>query len=498
MSSLVFLFFNYPRKMWLIASLSIERKSFELQPDDRFLAITERGNGRVARVNIPNKIVGKWLRFIDEAIVKHSSSLKESFRWNGCSFFASIGENENGLFLRVTEWQAKEDNKVVYFSAGLRLYGWISLGDLLRQMGWSDEVPRTAIELASIDYDNLNHPTGPNRRKQEGTTFNRSGLNGGAIIVDVWGVVVPWAAIATAINGIFRRNLPQHFDIKPLGYPTNRALFTTNSKEETNLIIKTESVKIGNGILCFQLWQPKITKLLSSIMEGNRWIRVWGIPLSAWNGEIFRKIGEYCGKLLMVDLKTSNRASISYACLKVEVESLNQIPRHMLLLIRAQQFDLYLEVKMGLRFSGFPFHARGDSSKGGGVTFGGENFQPLDARFFYGPSDTMDIRVEVSTTRSSIDPYSMNQKGKQIAESGYWGVVDKETPNINPNSNLGCPYNNTNINGLDEVSGNPKSTWVWRPKQHRPERVFNFGDLVLWSRATGGWFIKPNRFNIRY
>lgn len=68
--------------------LSIEWKTFELQADSRFLEVSERGNGRVSRVCIPNEIVEKALALINKAAAKQSTSLKDTFCWNGQTIFA--------------------------------------------------------------------------------------------------------------------------------------------------------------------------------------------------------------------------------------------------------------------------------------------------------------------------------------------------------------------------------------------------------------------------
>lgn len=89
-------------------------------------------------------------------------------------------------------------------------------------------------------------------------------------------------------------------------------------------------VRVGNGVLCFLSWSPKITKLAPAVLDSNRWIRVWGLPLTSWSHDSFQRIGDYCGHLTMMDLTTVSRSILSYARIKVEAESLNCNPRHMI------------------------------------------------------------------------------------------------------------------------------------------------------------------------
>lgn len=160
----------------------------------------------------------------------------------------------------------------MFFPAGSRYYGWICLSDLLRQMGWMEDRTKSTSRGESLEQEFINPVNEENLRKPAWVAPGRSEANGGAIIVDVWDVLVSWVRVAIAITENFYRNQHHRVDIKPLRYPPNRALFTTCSKEETDLVLKASSVRIGNDILCFQAWQPKITKLVSAVMEGNKWI----------------------------------------------------------------------------------------------------------------------------------------------------------------------------------------------------------------------------------
>lgn len=205
------------------------------------------------------------------------------------------------------------------------------------------EDPKATNEVFPLELQNINHSLDFNLSKPGWVTPGQPGFKGGAIIIDVWGVDVTWAAVATAITRIFRRNKPLHFEVKPLGYPTNRALFTTESIDEADLILKARSVKIGNGILYFQPWKLDTTKLQPALMTDKGRIRIWGIPLSAWNDEIFQRIGGYCKKTLTVDAKTKRKTNISFAHIKVKTKSINQIPHHMILSIGEDTFDLVLD-----------------------------------------------------------------------------------------------------------------------------------------------------------
>lgn len=91
-----------------------------------------------------------------------------------------------------------------------------------------------------------------------------------------------------------------------------------------------------------------VSNLLPSALDSNRWLRVWGLPILRWNHKSFNEIGDYCGRLVMVDLQTKSITNISYARIKVEADLQNYIPRHMVITIGEEEFDLLLEVEMSL------------------------------------------------------------------------------------------------------------------------------------------------------
>lgn len=83
-----------------------------------------------------------------------------------------------------------------------------------------------------------------------------------------------------------------------------------------------------------------------------------------------------------MDANTRTSSIISYACIKVEAESINQIPKHMVLSLGEDNFDLLVEVEMGIGFFGISSHAGDTSAQGGGGEVRGDKLKPLDASFF--------------------------------------------------------------------------------------------------------------------
>lgn len=346
----------------------------------------------------------------------------------------------------MTEWHANEANNVVFFPAGDSFYGWRSLVDLLKQMGWLGPINATPAVVNNIVPENPIQPKWVIPKTTD--SFGR------AIIVDIWGVVVPWEAVGVAISNTFQNGLINRFSVKPLGFPPNIGLLTTSSEEESVKIIKMGSMKIGNGVLCFQRWAPSTIKLIPSTVSGNRWIRILGLPLNAWKNEVFKKIGDYCGKFLTVDSITRSKTMISYARILVEVESINQIHRHMVISLEEVDFDLLVEVEMGLGHLGSVMKGGNKIYQGAGGVFG-EDAQEL--------LDLGRVRVSISAIESSSDKDTIGIKGKGVMGAGK---NEASKDNFKPKSNSdhlsqGGPSNDADQNLI-------KPGWVWKPKLGGP------------------------------
>lgn len=74
-------------------------------------------------------------------------------------------------------------NQVVFFPASEKLYGWICLGDLLRQMGWA--TPHDMDKSLEAPCNDI-IPSQPTW-----VEANRGSVEGRSVVVDVWGVVAP-------------------------------------------------------------------------------------------------------------------------------------------------------------------------------------------------------------------------------------------------------------------------------------------------------------------
>lgn len=207
------------------------------------------------------------------------------------------GANDWGRFIKITEWRAKEANHFVIMPEGEGSYCWKNFLEVTHRMGLHQmQAPvKEEVYQYSVDKPSKPHWIQP----PESKVWNN------VVACNIWGVTASWKMVGEIISRRFRNNHKECFVMLPTGFPENRALFTTESKEEGDMKVACGHFTVGNGVIVFQRWNPQLTKILPSNVNGSRWIRFWGIPLSAWMQATFQEIGNYCGELMEVDSGTA-------------------------------------------------------------------------------------------------------------------------------------------------------------------------------------------------
>lgn len=126
-------------------------------------------------------------------------------------------------------------------------------------------------------------------------------------------------------NDSFHSN-PNHDTIKKWFY--NRWRMTTGLKVSPishNLFLfempsrqEATRVKAGkwfwNGRkLTLDWWTPIVELDTKKLPFGERWVKVFGVPLHAWSVSYFRRIGDLCGGYVDIDEDTKTRANLIWA-----------------------------------------------------------------------------------------------------------------------------------------------------------------------------------------
>ena len=81
---------------------------------------------------------------------------------------------------------------------------------------------------------------------------------------------------------------------------------------------KMGSILLGGVELRLEKWTPERGCLKKGERSNEAWVRVVGLPVSLWERDILRKIGEACGGLLAIDHQTEKMEELQWARLLVK------------------------------------------------------------------------------------------------------------------------------------------------------------------------------------
>lgn len=154
---------------------------------------------------------------------------------------------------------------------------------------------------------------------------------------------VLWASrclVATVLNGeaipvLQRRIFDAGFeklDIIPLG--ADKVLLRTEDDSDVNLILSEAPAFFEHFFSKPVKWKKDVV-----VRERGAWVRIYGVPLQAWNLDFFKLCVYDCGRLLKVDEATLDKIHFDYARVLVSTHSLDLINADAKVLVDGTPFD---------------------------------------------------------------------------------------------------------------------------------------------------------------
>ncbi|KAJ9700973.1 hypothetical protein PVL29_006346 [Vitis rotundifolia] len=89
--------------------------------------------------------------------------------------------------------------------------------------------------------------------------------------------------------------------------------------EEADRALSLGSISVGGIHLHLEKWSPQTGCLSEGEKRGEAWVRIVGLPVSLWDRDILRRIGEECGGFLAVDTQTEKLGELEERPNEVEV-----------------------------------------------------------------------------------------------------------------------------------------------------------------------------------
>lgn len=105
--------------------------------------------------------------------------------------------------------------------------------------------------------------------------------------------------------------------LSPVGKPANKALCSILPNVDVEAILSKGLIDYDEGDIIMHRWSSASHSFHESMLKGDRWIKVWGLPIKLWKQEYFRVIGERCGGILEADDLSSHSHPNFAPCLKV-------------------------------------------------------------------------------------------------------------------------------------------------------------------------------------
>ena len=117
-------------------------------------------------------------------------------------------------------------------------------------------------------------------------------------------------------------------------------------------------MSVGGTFLRVEKWSPETGCVMEGEARSEAWVRIVGLPVSLWDWDILRRVGEECGGFLAVDTQTEKLEELQWARILVKVNG-DELPNAVEIWVdeRCYVLTLWWEVRPLLRI--FPTEKSG-------------------------------------------------------------------------------------------------------------------------------------------
>ena len=267
----------------------------------------------------------------------------EGLGWceNGRRYSLEMRKNEHGRFLlsSVTDLDGKRHRLCFPEGNGL-LNGWTMLENALQAMGNkevrgdSEKAVKTFSSVKSdkqkggVVSDVSMKLTSPGRSRQETIWVDISEYSpNGDLGLLKYGVVGSWKVLPaktqtlTEVVDWAKRvwRLKGRIAIHPLNH--NLFFMGFELSEEAIWVMENGSRICRGGVMQLEWWSPFSGCKGIRDQEKEAWIRVVGLPLHLWTGEILEKVGDSCGGFVAMDEGTASKTDLLWARILVKINT---------------------------------------------------------------------------------------------------------------------------------------------------------------------------------
>ena len=294
--------------------------------------IVERKGGISSWVRLGSVSIGIVLESLIQCIedVRMGRWVRE-WKENGREYSLSRDYNRGGCFLRLGVADLEKKRFSVFIPKGRGAKGgWASMAETLRRLGCEEGSPmkQKVDELRSI----------PNKAKTYAEATNRAwGKERTSVRIEVTKEEMGrnLSKLEHCIIGTWNPNAAKGDDIRGWGTQLARiwrlkgnlglakmergkVLMEFEFLAEADKASKIGSISFGGFFLRLGKWKPETGCLREGERSREAWVRVVGLPVSLWERDILRRIGDACGGFLAVDHQTEKMEELQWARILVK------------------------------------------------------------------------------------------------------------------------------------------------------------------------------------
>ena len=125
--------------------------------------------------------------------------------------------------------------------------------------------------------------------------------------------------------------------------PLNHNIFfiELDSPEEANWVMEKGSRIFRGETMNLEWWNPSIGCTGRKDQVHEAWIRVFGLPLHLWTGEILKRVGDSCGGFVAMDKGIALRTNLLWSRILAKKNGMGK-PSSLNILVGARSYELQI------------------------------------------------------------------------------------------------------------------------------------------------------------
>ena len=346
----------------------MESKLFEVVVEERKgkmkATMVERKRGISSWVKLGPVSLGLFLECLLLCLEEKSEEKWEK-RWeeNGRSYSLLRDANKGGCYLRLGVVDAESKRFSIFIPKGRGVKGgWSLMAKTLRNLGVvMDRKERQQLDVRLSE---------PDLRKSFAEVEQTPRSKGKAVAK----VKIRKEALSSNLNklthclvGFWNPNSVRGDDLKGWGtqmasmwglrgklglakLERGKILLEFERLEEARKVLKSGKVLVGGTSLRVEEWSPETGCVMEGEARSEAWVRIVGLPVSLWDRDILKRVGEECGGFLAVDNQTEKLEELQWARILVKVNG-DELPSAVEIWVdeRCYVLTLWWEIRLLLR-----------------------------------------------------------------------------------------------------------------------------------------------------